>query len=102
MLCHIIYSSGEFCRIVSTEHQAAWLFLHLCSSLKSTLLCIFTDILFGLQVHRALVILEPVETDVDSLKALLSHDRGGNGGFVVAYQDLFCLFSSWHVSRALV
>lgn len=28
------------------------------------------------QVHRALVILEPVETDVDSLKALLTVDKG--------------------------
>ncbi|CAM9825662.1 unnamed protein product, partial [Ectocarpus sp. 13 AM-2016] len=27
-------------------------------------------------VHRALVILEPVETDVDSLKALLTVDKG--------------------------
>ena len=35
----------------------------------------------SLKVHRALVILEPVETDVESLRALVSLDQAaGDGG----------------------
>ena len=38
--------------------------------------CVTLDGCCSLKVHRALVILEPVETDVESLRALVSLDGG--------------------------